>query len=233
MKKATVVDERLIGLSRQLTARFYPWVFVAIILGGVAKFLFISREVNMYYLELISLLSAVYLLVHYARNKVVFSEKSDECMVQLRQRYFSRAFMFCFWVYVLGNIYYLILRDTAVQLVNLLVWFIPCLILTLFLVKKGLLLVASGRSLASRVGKDRFRELKKRAIVFSILMTCFMVWGMPYCLGVPFKWNWYAYFMMALGVVCGIGWYYLMKFFIIQAEKRAEQELVNKDDEGK
>ncbi len=233
MKKVTATDERLVKLSHQLLARWYPLMLAMIILGGVVKFLFISREVNIYYLELVSLLSVVYLLVHYVRNRAVFTEKSDECMVQLRQTYLSRAFMFCFWVYVLGNLYYLFLHDTAVQLVNLLVCFIPCSILTLLLVKKGLLLMSPDRKLVARSGKDRFRELKKRAVVFSVVMTCFMLWGMPYCLGVPFEWGWNAYCRMALGVVCGIGWYYGMKFSILQAEKRAEQALENKDDEGK
>lgn len=229
-----VFDERLFKVNHEILSKSYYFFLLMICLGAALKYMIGIRGGNGYYLEAAALAGSLgYVLFHGAGKSFFVKKLRDERVRQEEEKSLARAFWWCFWIYALGNLYYLMIAwNLPVLTVNLAVFLIVDMAVAILQFRRGLLGLdyMSGRK--DNHGGDRFKRLKIAAFAGGILFGGVMLWlyvghALPFsmdkalvCTGV---------FVLS-GLFYGYFWYFCMKMLMVGAQRRSDRELEEKED---
>lgn len=221
-------DERIIKETNKIIAPLYIWALILTFMVSVTKYIFITQELSHYILELIAIITSIgYLIVRSLLKKIPIFYSEDECIKELQNTYRTHSFYGCFWVYVMGEFILLLLSRESVEILGyVFIWFIPSVIITVKLVKRGLLVWGSkNREKKGIVG------FKKRVLLGSLFFGVFMGWDFLWKDGnfqpVGILWS------IGMAVGWGIPFYFIMKLMISKGEKNSDKELAKAEKNNK
>lgn len=232
MKK--VVDERLFKVNHGILSKGYYVFLLLIMLGAVLKYMIGKREFGCYYLEAAALAGSLgYMLLQGVLGRFSLNRHKDERQRQEEAVFLSRAFKWCFWIYVFGNFYYVfIVRDFTVSAVNIMVWFIADIMVVVCQFKRGVIVpdIVLGRK--EKSDEDQFRRLKIGSFVLGIIGGIGMYVGgesvLPASLG---KMAGACATIVSYGLFFGFSWYFGMKMLMVWAQRWNDRKLEEKEDE--
>ncbi|OPD19527.1 hypothetical protein AL710_13630 [Clostridium botulinum] len=215
-------DERIVKEANKVIAPMYVLILVLTCIGAIIKYIFFTQEISNYILELVATIGAMgYLIFISIINHIPIFSSEDQCIRELQNKYRTYSFNICFWVYVFGEfILLLIQREEFYKIVGFyfLIWFIPSIIITRKLIKKGLFVWGSKKR-----EKNGMKSFRKHCILGSLFYGIFMKWdsvwkdgtfnpkGILYILGMAAFW--------------GMPFYFIMKLLIFNSEKNSDKEL--------
>jgi len=218
MKK--LKDERVIAETNKILSPMYFLTVVLLILGAGIKWQF-TKEITMYLLEiLIFLITLGYLLIGLSVKGILFQKARDEHILRMKQGVISKCYGISLWILITGELILMFIFPESIGILSIyfVVWFIPAIIITIYVIRKGLLIWGGIER-----EKNGIRELKNRtcigALFFGIIMggpelikdNRFNPWGILWIIGMAVSW--------------GILFYFMMKLTISISEKKADEEV--------
>ena len=240
--QAQVKDERIEKESNKLmTPMFY--LFSAGLFACLVVKLVLGEPWYNFILEIACLVPAWgYALVKRAQSGILVLKEKDDALLSIRDAINSKAFMISFWVIIIGELFYMFAmtdyfsrygiikpdeegwtRELTWLFVYLAVWFVPAIIITVGMLKKGWMIWGSKKQ--ETVGKKAFA---KRVVVGALFFGLIM--GVPELIanGIFYAKGW----LMILGMAAGWGilFYFAMLGMIKLSEKNADKAV--KEQEG-
>lgn len=219
-------DERIAKKSNELCRPLYPLIVILSVASAVLKYFFLTQSFSDFILELIAIpVSVGYLIFRSLQTGIPMFKNSDECTYELQSRYYTHSFFICFVIYLFGEFILLFVFDKiAVTSTYIAIWFIPSLIYTVQVVRKGLFVWGSQK--AEKAGTKAFRN---RVIIGSIFFGIIMEWKSLFDNGSFQPKGFLA--IVVMSVSWGIPFYFLMKAMMKLSEKHSNKELKEADNE--
>ena len=237
-----VKDERIEKESNKLmTPMFY--LFSAGLLACLVVKLVLGEPWYNFVLELACLVPAWgYAIIKRAQSGILVLKEKDDVLLSIRDAIHSKAFMISFWVIIIGEMFYMFAvtdyfsrysvihqdakiwtREMTWMLVYLAVWFVPAIIITVGMLKKGWMVWGSKKREVT--GK---KEFGKRVIIGSLFFGLIM--GVPELIahGIFYWKGWLT--IVLTGAVWGILFYVFMLGMIKFSEKNADKLVQEKEE---
>ncbi|APQ96704.1 DUF6773 family protein [Clostridium botulinum] len=215
-------DERIVKKTNKVIAPMYVLILALTCIAAIIKYIFFTQEISNYILELVAIIGSIgYLIFISIVNHIPIFSSEDQCIKELQNKYRTYSFNICFCVYVVGEFILLLIQGEEFYRIigfYLLIWFIPSIIITRKLIKKGLFVWGSKKR-----KKNGIKEFRKHCILGSLFYGVFMEWsslwknrsfnpiGIVRILGMAALW--------------GIPFYFIMKLFMDNSEKNSDREL--------
>ena len=237
-----VKDERIEKESNKLmTPMFY--LFSAGLFACLVLKLVLREPWYNFILEIACLVPAWgYAISKRAQSGILVLKEKDDALLSIRDAINSKAFMISFWVIIIGEVFYMFAatdyfspdasihaaeevwtRELIWMLVYLAVWFVPAIIITVGMLKKGWMVWGSKKR--ETVGKKAFA---KRVVVGALFYGLIM--GLPELIkhGIFYVKGW----LMILGMAAGWGilFYFAMLGMIKLSEKNADKAVKEQED---
>ncbi len=218
MKK--LKDERIINQTNKILSPMYFLTLVLLISGICIKWQF-TKEITMYIIEILVIpITLGYMLISLGVKGLLFQKARDEHTLRMKQSVISKCYGISFFILIIGEFILMLIFPKNIDILSIYmgVWFIPAMIITVYVIKKGLL-IWGGKERA----KTGIKEFKKRtcigALFFGIIMggphmikdNMFNPWGFLWIVGMAVSW--------------GVLFYFMMKLMISIREKKADQEV--------
>ena len=237
-----VKDERIEKESNKLmTPMFY--LFSAGLFACLVVKLVLGEPWYNFVLELACLVPAwCYVIIKRAQSGILILKEKDDALLSIRDAIHSKAFMISFWVIIIGEMFYMFAvtdyfsrysvihqdaeiwtREMTWLLVYLAVWFVPAIIITVGMLKKGWMVWGSKKREVT--GK---KEFGKRVIIGSLFFGLIM--GVPELIahGIFYWKGWLT--IVLTGAVWGILFYVFMLGMIKFSEKNADKLVQEKEE---
>ncbi|MCC5424158.1 DUF6773 family protein [Clostridium botulinum] len=215
-------DERIVKEANKVIAPMYVLILVLTCIGAIIKYIFFNQEISNYILELVATIGAMgYLIFISIINHIPIFSSEDQCIRELQNKYRTYSFNICFWVYVFGEFILLLIQgEEFYKIVGFyfLIWFIPSIIITRKLIKKGLFVWGSKKR-----EKNGMKSFRKHCILGSLFYGIFMKWDSVWKDG-TFNPKGILY-ILGMAVFWGMPFYFIMKLLISNSEKNSDKEL--------
>ncbi|KEI90853.1 DUF6773 family protein [Clostridium botulinum] len=215
-------DERIVKKTNKVIAPMYVLILALTCIAAIIKYIFFTQEISNYILELVATIGAMgYLIFISIINHIPIFSSKDQCIRELQNKYRTHSFNICFWVYIVGEFILLLIQGEEFYKIigfYLLIWFIPSIIITRKLIKKGLFVWGSKKR-----EKNGIKSFRKRCILGSLFYGIFMKWDSVWKDGI-FNPKGILY-ILGMAAFWGIPFYFIMKLFMDNSEKNSDREL--------
>lgn len=213
-------DERIISETNKILSPMYFLTVVLLILSSCIKWQF-TKEIQMYILEILIMpITIGYMLVSLGIKGLLFSKVKDEYILQIKRSIIAKCYGISFGILILGEFILMFIFPEEIGIIALYlgVWMIPAMIITIYVIKKGLLIWGGKRK-----EKDGIKRLKKGTFIGALFFGVIM--GAPFLVK-HHRFNPWGFLQMAgMAVGWGMFYYWSMKLVICISEKKADQEV--------
>lgn len=222
-------DERVDKASDRLVGDSY-FLFLAMALLVTAIQLFFERSLIAYLPAMVGGAgSLIFLLARYASQGMLFNRQTDERIAATKSQIKTQCAIWCLWVYVIGGVVLLLLEASPMVLLGTLAtWFLPALVITVRIIRRGLFATGSRAKTNTALG-----ALAKRTLVGALCFGTFTTFLSPNR-GDLFSLSFLRQVLLS-GALWGIFFFAafagLLKISDKIADKRLRQEAADGDDE--
>ena len=242
-KKEKVRDERIEKEESKLVAPVFYLFSAGLLISLVVK-LVMGETYQNFLLELCCLLpSWGYALVKGGTLGVLWMKEKDEALCSIRNDIMKKAYMIAFWILTTGQLIYMYFvadymktmglpenitwtKEWTWSVVYLLIDLVPAAIISVYSLKKGLLVWGSKKREVT--GK---KEFAKRTVMGALLFGVLM--GLPELFVDGVFQPRTILVMLGMGAAWGIPFYFLMMAFIKISEKNADKAVKEEEDGSK
>jgi|BioPla2DNA2_1021312.scaffolds.fasta_scaffold30799_2 hypothetical protein len=216
-------DERINKELEKLNASLYFLIILLSVLLMLIKYFFITKNIYFFLLEIISIVASLgYIIVRSIIGSIPLFKSDDNVIKELQRRFRAHGMAISFFTYIIGEFLLMAFfpEYTSITVLYFPVWMIPAIIITIYTVKKGLLILGSKKR-----EKMALSKLRKNTFLGSLFFGIFCGWdylwengsfqavGILWCLGLAIGW--------------GIPFYFIMKYLLIKSEKNADKILTS------
>lgn len=224
MKK--INDERIKQEENRVNSKMYGLMMILMLIGVVIK-LCMGMSWKAYILETICFVVTIpFVMINMLRKGILFVKATDACLKGIKESILANALMICFWVIITGELLLMLMDESNINIccLYLPVWIIPALIVTIYSIKKGLLIWGGNRRKIE--GRTAF---KKRVAIGALFYGIIM--RLPYLYEKSTFHPEEILWIMGMAFLWGIPFYLVMNLLIDISEKRADKEVQNNSKE--
>ncbi len=219
MKK--IKDERITKEFDKMASKTYWYIFTAL-LGLLIYKMVHQMELVTYALELLCFIFTLpYLLFNLLSKRLLFIAKADHSLLDIRNKLYGTCFMICFWIIIIGEFLLIFIIPSQIYIVALYlaVWMPPSLLLTVYSIKKGLLLW--GGEKRKQIGTA---ALKKRVVIGALFFG--LISGFPMIYDERGFHITGILWMLGTASLWGIPFYLVFHAMIKRSEKNADRQVL-------
>ena len=224
--KKKVVDERILKESNALSAKMFYVITLLTVISLVVK-LVCRLPLFVFGLEIIALVVSVgYVLVCEGCKGILFVKKDEE-LKTIHEEILTKAMMIHLSTLMDGGLLFCFLAKEYCTwaLSYIVIWMVPSMIITIASIKNGWLIWGSKKR--ETEGKKNF---KLRVAAGAFICGLFMGFPMLYHDGVFHAEG--ILWILGLGIMWGVPFYLVFTGFMKVAEKRADQNLKEKEQQN-
>lgn len=214
-------DERIIKEANAIRARLYFLMIILTLVADLIKFNFFKRNIFNYSIELVAILSSgCYIIFMAITNKVSLLSDSDDCIKELKNKWYSNGFAIYFYIFIFGELILMMISAESFKIIWLyvLVWLIPSLIFTIKAVKEGLILWG-GKSRKENTLSSFRKRVMIGSLFFGVMVRFEYLW-------IDGKFQQVEILRIIIAAIMwGIPFYFIMKLLISTGEKNSDKNL--------
>lgn len=219
-KNKQIPDERILKETNRLSAMLYDTMVILSIVSIVVKMI-CRLPFYVMGLEILALVaSGIYVIVREKKNGILFLKNKDDALKTIQEDILAKAMTIMLNTILFGELAFIFLAEEyLIWMVSYLaIWFVPALIYTIVVIKKGLFIW--GGQKREKEGKQNF---KMRVVIGSAFFGLFVGFPMLFRDGVfqPSGILW----ILGLGAMWGIPFYFIMVGMMKMSEKSADKQV--------